>query len=74
MLVNTKRNIAQKKGFAMLAPLWTDNDARKGKVYYHIYDLTQPGSTRTDKARVKVSWCELVKECSYDKMLLSVDK
>ncbi|KAK2165544.1 hypothetical protein NP493_1362g01015 [Ridgeia piscesae] len=53
LLVNTKRNIAQKKGFAMLAPLWTDNDARKGKVYYHIYDLTQPGSTLTDKARVK---------------------
>ena len=22
----------------MIAPLWTDNDARYGKVFYHIYD------------------------------------
>ncbi|KAK2160812.1 hypothetical protein NP493_1626g00009 [Ridgeia piscesae] len=53
MLGYMKRKTAQKQGFAMLAPLWTDNNARYGEVYYHIYDLTQPGSTPTDKARVK---------------------
>ncbi|KAK2149526.1 hypothetical protein NP493_2972g00000 [Ridgeia piscesae] len=53
MLGYAKRKTANKQGFAMLAPLWTDNNARYGQVYYHIYDLTQPGSTPTDKARVK---------------------
>ena len=43
----------------MLAPLWTDNDALSGDVYYHIYDLMKPGSTYTDEARVKV--CERTK-------------
>ncbi|KAI0221767.1 Dedicator of cytokinesis protein 1 [Lamellibrachia satsuma] len=49
----TKRQTANKQGFAMLTPLWTDNDARSGAVYYHIYDLTKPGSTAADQARVK---------------------
>ncbi|KAK2158335.1 hypothetical protein NP493_1807g00024 [Ridgeia piscesae] len=53
MLGYAKRKTAQKQGFAMLAPLWTDNDARYGQVYYHIYDKTQPGPTSKDKARVK---------------------
>ena len=52
----TKQDKAKKLGFAMLAPFWTDNDARTGNVFYHIYDLTKPGSTAADKARVKV--CE----------------
>ena len=55
LLSYPKRQAAKKQGFAMLAPMWTDNDARAGDVYYHIYDLTKPGSTATDKARVKVS-------------------
>ncbi|KAK2180866.1 hypothetical protein NP493_421g00002 [Ridgeia piscesae] len=49
----TKQDKAKKLGFAMLAPFWTDNDARTGNVFYHIYDLTKPGSTAADKARVK---------------------
>ncbi|KAI0210407.1 Mucin-like protein [Lamellibrachia satsuma] len=53
ILSYAKRQTAKKQGFAMLAPLWTDNDARTGDVYYHIYDLTQPGSTSSDQARVK---------------------
>ncbi|KAI0237078.1 Mucin-like protein [Lamellibrachia satsuma] len=53
MLRYHKRQTANNQGFAMLAPLWTDNDARYGDVYYHIYDLTMPGSTATDQARVK---------------------
>ena len=57
MLSYHKRQTANKQGFAMLAPLWTDNDARYGDVYYHIYDLTMPGSTATDQARVKVWLC-----------------
>ena len=56
MLNVTKQINARKQGFAMLAPLWTDNDGRSGEVFYHIYDTTKPGSKATDKARVKV--CE----------------
>ena len=52
----SKEKRAKKLGFTMLSPLWTDNDARTGAVFYHIYDLTKPGSTAADKARVKV--CE----------------
>ncbi len=54
MLSYAKSETARKLGFAMLAPLWTDNDARHGDVYYHIYDLMQPGATYTEQARVKV--------------------
>ena len=62
-----KRQRADKEGFAMLAPLWTDNDARGARVYYHIYDLTQPGSTPTEKARVKVRQiCLLVINSLFD--------
>ena len=44
----------EKRGMALMAPLWTDNDATKGDVYYHIYDLANAGSTATDLARVQV--------------------
>ena len=63
MLGYAKRKTAKKQGFAMLAPLWTDSNARHGQVYYHIYDLTQPGSTPTDKARVQVSWSDFLSRC-----------
>ncbi|KAK2162840.1 hypothetical protein NP493_1501g01086 [Ridgeia piscesae] len=53
LLSYAKRVTAKKQGFAMLAPLWTDNDAQYGDIFYHVYDLTQPGSTSTDQARVK---------------------
>ncbi|KAI0239923.1 Mucin-like protein [Lamellibrachia satsuma] len=53
MLSYAKRQTAEKQGFAMLAPLWTDNDAVSGDYYYHIYDLTKPGTSSTDQARVK---------------------
>jgi len=55
LLSYAKRDTAKKQGFAMLAPLWTDNDAQYGDIFYHVYDLTQPGSTSTDQARVKVN-------------------
>ena len=54
MLNVTKQDTARKRGFAMFAPLWTDNDGRSGDVLYHIYDTTQPGIKSVDKARVKV--------------------
>ena len=54
MLNYAKRQIAKRQGFAMLAPLWTDNDARYGHVYYHIYDITKPGSNSLEQARVQV--------------------
>ena len=60
LLSITKQDKAKKLGFAMLAPFWTDNDARTGAVFYHIYDLTKPGSTAADQARVKV--CERASE------------
>ncbi|KAK2190867.1 hypothetical protein NP493_66g06051 [Ridgeia piscesae] len=53
MLSLTKRLKAKKRGMVMMAPLWTDNDATKGDVYYHIYDLAKAGSTSTDLARVQ---------------------
>ena len=56
MLSYAKRGIAQMQGFAMLAPLWTDNDASTGTIYYHIYDSTRLGPTGIDKARVRVSY------------------
>ena len=56
MLNVTKQVTARKRGFAMLAPLWTDNDGRSGDVFYHIYDTTKPGLKYDEKARVKV--CE----------------
>ena len=39
MFDSVKKAAARKKGFVMIAPLWTDNDARQGKVFYHIYNL-----------------------------------
>ena len=53
MLSENKRITAQKQGFAMLAPMWTDTFGRFGDVYYHIYDMTKPGSTSTVQTRVK---------------------
>ncbi|KAK2152978.1 hypothetical protein NP493_2378g00005 [Ridgeia piscesae] len=64
LLAHTKRKNARARGFAMLAPLWTDNDARHGDVYYHIYDLTQPGSTSLEQARVMPNTFQLV--IAYD--------
>ena len=58
LLAVSKQKRAKKLGFTMLSPLWTDNDARAGEVFYHIYDMTKPGSTAAEKARVKV--CERV--------------
>jgi len=60
MLSYAKRGIAQMQGFAMLAPLWTDNDARTGTIYYQIYDLTRLGPTDIDKARVRVSYINIL--------------
>lgn len=54
MLSYAKRKDAERQGFAMLAPLWTDIDAFSGQYHYHIYDLTKPGPSSTDQARVKV--------------------
>ena len=54
MLSLTKRLKAQTRGMVMMAPLWTDNDATQGDVFYHIYDLANAGSTATDLARVQV--------------------
>ena len=54
MLNVTKQVTARRRGFAMLVPLWTDNDGRSGDVFYHIYDTTKPGIKSVDKARVKV--------------------
>ena len=54
MLGYQKRLQAERQGFAMLAPMWTDNNAQYGDIYYRIYDLTTPGSTYFDKLRTKV--------------------
>ena len=54
MLSLTKRLKAKTRGITMMAPLWTDNDATQGDVFYHIYDLANAGSTSTDLARVQV--------------------
>ncbi|KAK2190863.1 hypothetical protein NP493_66g06040 [Ridgeia piscesae] len=53
MLSLSKRLKASARGMAMVAPLWTDNDATQGDVFYHIYDLANAGSTSTDLARVQ---------------------
>ncbi|KAK2181108.1 hypothetical protein NP493_410g01020 [Ridgeia piscesae] len=53
MLSYYKRRTATRQGMGMLAPLWTDNNAWHGTVCYHIYDLTQPGSTVEEQMRVK---------------------
>ena len=54
MLSYEKRLQAERQGFAMLAPMWTDNDAHYGDVYYRIYDQTTPGTKYFDKLRTKV--------------------
>ena len=54
MLSLSKRLKANARGITMMAPLWTDNDATQGDVFYHIYDLANAGSTATDLARVQV--------------------
>ncbi|KAK2190852.1 hypothetical protein NP493_66g04024 [Ridgeia piscesae] len=53
MLSLTKRLKAKTRGITVMAPLWTDNDATQGDVFYHIYDLANAGSTATDLARVQ---------------------
>ena len=38
MFDSVKMTTALSKGFAMIAPLWTDNDGRSGNVFYNNYD------------------------------------
>jgi len=57
MLGYAKRKEAERQGFAMLAPLWTDIDASSGEYFYHIYDLTKHVQSSTEQARVKVLQC-----------------
>ena len=59
MLSYYKRGRARLQGFAMLSPMWTDNDAHQGSVTYHIYDQTQPGVTGGENVRSKVSSCRM---------------
>ena len=40
MFDSVKMTTALGKGFAMIAPLWTDNDARSGDVFYNNYDTS----------------------------------
>ena len=58
MLKHTKREIAKKRGIAIVAPMWTDSTAERGVVSYQIYDMTKPGATPTEQARVKVSYLQ----------------
>ena len=67
MLSKDKLKNAKKQGFAIIAPLWTDNDVRNGHVNYQIYDenkLSQR-STPQERARVKVCINKLNKTCEY---------
>ena len=66
MLSLTKRLKAKTRGITMMAPLWTDNDATQGDVFYHIYDLANAGSTGTDLARVQVCTGILFWQLHYD--------
>ena len=38
MLSASKKKVVGKSGFAVIAPMWTDADATKGDVFYHVYD------------------------------------
>ena len=37
----------------MVAPFWVDNDARYGRVFYHIYDATVGDNAESEKARTR---------------------
>jgi len=49
MFDSTKMAAARDKGFAMIAPLWTDNDGRHGSVFYHVYDSALDSQSATAK-------------------------
>jgi len=40
----------EKFGFAMFAPMWTDNNAKEGRVLYHVYDRAITGMSDDEKA------------------------
>ena len=56
LLSAEKSYLADKHGFTMFAPMWTDSDASYGDVYYHVYDLMKPDLNSDDHARVKVCY------------------
>ncbi|KAI0213904.1 hypothetical protein LSAT2_001008 [Lamellibrachia satsuma] len=41
---------SRRYGFAILAPLWTDNDCSRGKTFYHVYDSKKTTSDATKQA------------------------
>jgi len=67
MLSTDKLKNAKKQGFAIIAPLWTDNDASNGRVSYQIYDENKLNqrSTPQERARVKVCIIKRNKTCEY---------
>ena len=57
-----RQQVKKHTGFGMLAPLWGDNDARYGQVYYHIYDTTTDHGTELMRQRTN----ELLKLAKKD--------
>jgi len=53
MLSASKKSAVVKTGFAIFAPMWTDCDATKGDVFYHIYDGATKDLSNDNKARAR---------------------
>ena len=53
MLSASKKEAVAKSGFAMFAPMWTDADALKGDVYYHVYNRATKDVSDDNKARAR---------------------
>jgi len=51
MLSWRKQQQVKQTGFGMIAPMWADNDANYGHVYYHMYDTTTYGITELERER-----------------------
>ena len=53
MLSASKKAAVVKTGFAIFAPMWTDSDATKGDVFYHVYDGATTALSNDNKARAR---------------------
>ena len=53
MLSASKKVAVKKSGFAMFTPMWTDADASKGDVFYHVYNRATEGVSDDNKARAR---------------------
>lgn len=73
MFDSTKMADALNKGFAMIAPLWTDNDGRYGSVFYQVYDKALGDVDGQDSANATTVFERAQRDVNYHSSHTNVD-